>query len=70
MSHETELIKEAAQEASKRARRIGKEKNYQFIEFEDGILYRMVRGKKQVIQEIAGYQKEKQAMLEDPRIAW
>jgi len=70
MSHETQLIEDAANKGAKKARKMAKEQNYRFIEFENGVLYKIVRGKKKKIKEISDYQKEKQIIKEDPRIAW
>ena len=70
MTGERKVILDAAAQAGKQARALGKRCHYDFIKMEDGCLYKTVHGKKTLLKKITKYLKVKQEILKDNRIGW
>lgn len=70
MNKEAKAVVDAATKAGKKARILAQEAHYQFVEFENGILYKMVNGKKEIIKEIPEYTRMKESILNDKRLGW
>jgi len=70
MSKETQQLIKAAENAATKARKRAKRHNYNFIQFENGILYETKNGHKNLLKKISDYDKIKEEILKDQRIAW
>ncbi|MES0489584.1 MAG: hypothetical protein ABUK01_06320 [Leptospirales bacterium] len=70
MSKETQQLIKAPESAASKARKRAKRHNYNFIQFDNGILYQTKNGHKRLLKKISNYEKTKEEILKDQRIAW